>query len=77
MSRSVLSTEYVVHVLHCAECENPLARHPDGGAYCTHCHFSPSMQDTYIQYTCRCGGHLRSNGKTSRFVCTRCDQKYG
>jgi len=76
MSRNALSAEHIISVLHCAECENPLARDPQGGSYCTRCKFAPSMQDTYIQYTCRCGGHLKGNGDKSRLICERCEQTY-
>ena len=36
-------------VLCCAECEQPLRRTADGGAYCDHCGYPPSMQDTFIK----------------------------
>jgi len=34
----------------CSECDNELTPTPQGGYYCTHCRFYPSMQDTFIRY---------------------------
>jgi len=63
-------------VLCCAECEKPLATTPNGGAYCTHCKYPPSMQDTFIIFRCPpCGETLKGAGN-GLLRCPKCGTDY-
>ncbi|HSD12593.1 MAG TPA: hypothetical protein VLC10_03470 [Patescibacteria group bacterium] len=76
MTTKALSRELLRNVLCCAECEQPL--HIDrmtGGAYCTHCNYPPSMQDTFImRITPCCGKEVRRDGDA--LACKGCGQRY-
>lgn len=69
-------TKEATMVLCCVECENALSTTAGGGSYCTHCGFTPSMQDTFFKLMCpHCGVETKKpKGEVRR--CPKCGDRF-
>jgi len=63
-------------VLYCSGCEEPLQTKPGGGTYCSNCHCTPSMQDTFIIMKCPMDDSQLNRFGDNQWQCPQCNTVY-